>query len=176
MELCHLGNFTQGSIRSNSIQNNKMDWIRLLLSPWKEVGHCYALSFTETWMHGGIANSEIQMDVFSISCTEWNASLSGKILGSSLYEYMNNSSCTNDYFCAMLGTRGCFGSQVRTVYIPRELTTDIIIAVYIPPTLLLELMLMLAEPWVNFLGLSVSFILLILTASSICLGTLVMHH
>lgn len=119
--------------------DNKLDCLRLLLTSRKEIKHCCVLIFTETWLHEGICDSGIQLDGLASYRADRDTTATGKTRGGGLCVYINNSWCRNtaivSVHCSELVE--VLAVRCRPFYIPREFTAVIIMAVYIPPALML---------------------------------------
>ncbi|XP_072362773.1 uncharacterized protein [Scyliorhinus torazame] len=113
---------------------NKLDELNARLTSQREVRDCCVLCFTETWLTPASPDCAIQPEGFSIHWVNHTAS-SGKAKGGGVCLLINSSWCLD---VATLATYCSPDLEYLTVkcrpyYLPREFTSAIITAVYIPP-------------------------------------------
>ncbi|TWW82332.1 Janus kinase and microtubule-interacting protein 3 [Takifugu flavidus] len=114
---------------------NKMDELRLRLNHSKGLSDCNAMILTETWLNSGIPDTAIGLTGRSTHRADRTADDSGKTRGGGLCIYINKTWCTDS---ATL-RRHCSANveflmvKCRPFYLPREFTSVIITAAYIPP-------------------------------------------
>ncbi|KAK3536811.1 hypothetical protein QTP86_025588 [Hemibagrus guttatus] len=85
--------------------DNKLDYIRLQQTTWREYRDCCVFVFTETWLSDRVPDATIQLDGLTTFRADRNAAL--------CVEFVN---------------------VRRKFYLPREFTTVFIVGVYIPPS------------------------------------------
>ncbi|KAA0724168.1 putative RNA-directed DNA polymerase from transposon BS [Triplophysa tibetana] len=114
---------------------NKMDEIRLRIINNKRLLNCNVIIFTETWLHSGIPDNAIELAGYNTHRADRTAEESGKTRGGGLCIYVNKAWCTN----SVIVGRHCSANleflmvKCRPFYLPREFTSTIITAAYIPP-------------------------------------------
>ncbi|KAL0177325.1 hypothetical protein M9458_026219, partial [Cirrhinus mrigala] len=114
---------------------NKMDEIRLRINHSKRLWNCNVMIFTETWLNSDISDNAIALAEHHTFRADRTADDSGKTRGGGLCIYVNKAWCTNS---VILG-RYCSADleflmvKCRPFYLPREFTSTIITAAYIPP-------------------------------------------
>ncbi|KAL0200139.1 hypothetical protein M9458_003326, partial [Cirrhinus mrigala] len=114
---------------------NKMDEIRLRINHSKRLWNCNVMIFTETWLNSDISDNAIALAEHHTFRADRTADDSGKTRGGGLCIYVNKAWCTNS---VILG-RHCSADleflmvKCRPFYLPREFTSTIITAAYIPP-------------------------------------------
>uniref|UniRef100_A0AAY4BNL9 Reverse transcriptase domain-containing protein n=1 Tax=Denticeps clupeoides TaxID=299321 RepID=A0AAY4BNL9_9TELE len=112
-----------------------MDEIRLRINHSKKLWNCNVMIFTETWLNNGIPDNAIALAEHHILRADRTADDSGKTRGGGLCIYVNKAWCTNS---TIIG-RHCSANleflmvKCRPFYLPREFTSTIITATYIPP-------------------------------------------
>ncbi|MGL5101055.1 MAG: endonuclease/exonuclease/phosphatase family protein, partial [Plesiomonas sp.] len=114
---------------------NKMDEIRLRIINNKRLLNCNVIIFTETWLHSGIPDNAFELAGYNTHRADRTAEESGKTRGGGLCIYVNKAWCTN----SVIVGRHCSANleflmvKCRPFYLPREFTSTIIKAAYIPP-------------------------------------------
>ena len=112
-----------------------MEEIRLNITYSKRLLNCNVLIFTETWLNSGIPDNAIELAGRHTFRADRTLHGSGKTRGGGLCIYINKAWCTNS---AIVG-RHCSANleflmvKCRPFYLPREFTSTIITAAYIPP-------------------------------------------
>ena len=116
--------------------DNKMDEIRLMGSANRKVSDCCVVVFTETWLNENIPDSAIQLE--QLACYRADRALAegGKTRGGGLCVYIHEAWCRD----ATVVCKHC--SQLtefmivkcRPFYLPREISSILLVATYIPPT------------------------------------------
>lgn len=114
---------------------NKVDYLKLDLTTNHEVRDCCVIILTETWLNSSISDEAVSMEGFTTFRSDRSCVLSGKTRGGGVCIYNNNRWCNN----AKVISSHCSPDiefltiKCRPFYMPREFTTVIITAVYIPP-------------------------------------------
>ena len=114
---------------------NKMDELRLRITHSKRLLDCNVMVFTETWLHNDVPDNAIELTGRYTLRADRTADDSGKTRGGGLCIYVNKAWCTN----TVIVGRHCSANleflmvKCRPFYLPREFTSTIITAVYIPP-------------------------------------------
>ncbi len=113
---------------------NKIDELRLRITQRMFID-CNIMVFTETWLNSTIPNSTIELEGCNIYRADRMAVDSGKSKGGGVCLYVNRSWCSD----AVITKSHCSADieyifiKCRPFYLPREFTTAIIAAVYVPP-------------------------------------------
>ena len=116
-----------------SLENTIYD-LRLRLSYQRDIKHCNNLCFTETWLNDDTDN--IELAGFSMHWQNRNAT-SGKTMGGGLCLFVNKSWCAMSKIKEVL--RYCSPEaeslmiSCRPHYLPREFSSILFVAVYLPP-------------------------------------------
>lgn len=116
--------------------DNKMDNIRLMTSTNRKVRDCCVLVFTETWLNDNIPDSAIQLE--QLACYRADRALAdgGKTRGGGVCVYIRDAWCRD----ATVVGRHCSPLaefmivKCRPFYLPREISSILLVATYIPPT------------------------------------------
>ncbi|KAL0147888.1 hypothetical protein M9458_056809, partial [Cirrhinus mrigala] len=112
-----------------------MDKIRLRINHSKRLWNCNVMIFTETWLNSDISDNAIALAEHNTFRADRMADDSGKTRGGGLCIYVNKAWCTNS---VIIG-KHCSANleflmvKCRLFYLPREFTSTIITATYIPP-------------------------------------------
>ncbi|XP_073780295.1 uncharacterized protein [Danio rerio] len=112
-----------------------MDEIRLRINHSKRLWNCNVMIFTETWLNSGIPDNAVSLTEHHTFRSDRTADDSGKTRGGGLCIYINKAWCTN----SVVVGRHCSANleflmvKCRPFYLPREFTSTIISAAYIPP-------------------------------------------
>ena len=112
-----------GNVRS---LGNKMDELSALVKTQREYRECSLFCFSETWLHSHIPDSSVEVPGYSLIRGDRDCSKSRKKKGGGLALYVKERLCTPDIELLAVG--------MRPYYLPREFTSTITIAVYIPPS------------------------------------------
>ena len=124
-----------GNVRS---LGNKMDELSALVKTQREYRECSLFCFSETWLHSHIPDSSVEVPGYSLVRGDRDCSKSRKKKGGGLALYVSERWCNpglvsvKERFCTPdieLLTAG-----MRPYYLPREFTSTIVIAIYIPPS------------------------------------------
>uniref|UniRef100_A0A672I8N9 Reverse transcriptase domain-containing protein n=2 Tax=Salarias fasciatus TaxID=181472 RepID=A0A672I8N9_SALFA len=116
--------------------DSKMDDIRLLRSANRKVSDCCVLVFTETWLNDNIPDSAIQLE--QLTCYRSDRALveGGKIRGGGVCVYIREAWCQDATVvykhCSPLAEFMIV--KCRPFYLPREMSSILLVATYIPPT------------------------------------------
>lgn len=119
------------NVRSLAI---KIDELRLRLTQWMFID-CNIMVFAETWLNSTIPNSAIELEGRNIFRADRTAVDSGKSKDGGVCLYVNRSWCSD----AVITKSHCSADieyifiKCRPFYLPREFTTAIIAAMYVPP-------------------------------------------
>ncbi|KAK0146238.1 RNA-directed DNA polymerase from mobile element jockey [Merluccius polli] len=114
---------------------NKMDELRLRMTNSPRISNCNVTIFTETWLHNGTPDDAIKLAGYHTLRADRSADDSGKARGGGLCIYINKDWCTN----SVIVGRHCSANleflmvKCRPFYLPREFTSAIVTAAYIPP-------------------------------------------
>lgn len=114
--------------------DNKLDELRGRLTFQRDIKNCNVLIFTETWLDPSIPATAIQPEGFTIHRLDRTKD-SGKNKGGGVCFMINNSWCSD----VEILTSSCSPDlehlmiKCRPFYLPREFSSVIITAVYIPP-------------------------------------------
>ena len=95
-------------------------------SPHRMIMDCNIMIVTETWLNSGISNSAIKLDGRCLLPADRTADDCGKTWGGGLCIYVNKTWCTDTF----ITKSHCSAS--RPFYLPREFTSTIVTAAYIP--------------------------------------------
>ncbi len=115
--------------------DNKLDYIRLLRSTQRTVRDCCVFVFTETWLSNSVPDCAIQLD--QLTCYRAYRALveGGKRRGGGLCVYINDAWRRDTVVvckhCSPLVEFMII--KCRLFYLPKEYTTILLVAVYIPP-------------------------------------------
>ena len=116
--------------------DNKLDHIQLLRSAQQAVRDCCVFIFTESWLHEGIADSAVQLDQLTCYRADRIVTAGGKTRGGGLCVYINDAWCQDTVVirkhCTALVEFMLL--KCRPYYLPREFSSILLAAVYIPPT------------------------------------------
>ncbi|XP_058013047.1 uncharacterized protein LOC131185023 [Ahaetulla prasina] len=115
---------------------NKMDEIRLLNKYYSDFRNSAVLCFSETWLNESIENSSLNIPGFQIERSDRIPETSGKKKGGGLCLYINTTWC-QDFniiykFCD--NNLETLIINCKPYYSPREFSSFLLIAVYVPPT------------------------------------------
>lgn len=114
---------------------SKMDELRLHTRFGHEYWEANILVFTETWLREDIPNSMLDLEGFSTSRADHEAT-SGKSRGGGLSVYVSNSwysqYTVREKYCDPDLELLCL--SMRPIYLPREFGNIVICAVYVPPS------------------------------------------
>ncbi|KAI5617022.1 gastrula zinc finger protein XlCGF28.1-like [Silurus asotus] len=114
---------------------NKMEEIQLSITHSMKLQNCNVMIFTETWLHSGIPDNAIELAGRHTLRADRTLDGSGKTGGGGLCIYVNKAWCTN----SVTVKSHCSAKlkflmvKFRPFYLPREFTSTIITAAYIPP-------------------------------------------
>lgn len=116
---------------------NKLDDLRARIKFQRDIRDCNLLCFTETWLNPAVPDHAIQpAEFFSVHRMDRTRD-SGKSRGGGVCLMVNSSWCNSASVVPL--TRSCtpnlelLSIMCRPFYLPREFTSVIISAVYIPP-------------------------------------------
>ncbi|XP_032423388.1 uncharacterized protein LOC116723007 [Xiphophorus hellerii] len=124
-----------GNVRS---LGNKTDEITALVRTQKDYRECSIFCFTETWLHSLIPDSSVEVPGFSLVRGDRDLSKSRKKKGGGVALYVSERWCNpghvnvKEQICSPDIELLAVG--MRPYYLPREFTSAILIAVYIPPS------------------------------------------
>nr|XP_049583717.1 uncharacterized protein LOC125973509 [Syngnathus scovelli]XP_049583735.1 uncharacterized protein LOC125973515 [Syngnathus scovelli]XP_049605256.1 uncharacterized protein LOC125985971 isoform X2 [Syngnathus scovelli] len=114
---------------------NKMDELLLLTSRNTDFSRSAALCFVETWLSERTPHHAMELAGFRLTRADRSAELSGKSKGGGLCFYINERWCTDvmvlKEFCSPL--LETLFINCRPFYSPREFSSIVMAAVYIPP-------------------------------------------
>ncbi|KAM9793604.1 uncharacterized protein ACBT44_017988 [Syngnathus typhle] len=114
---------------------NKMDELLLLTSRNTNFSRSAALCFVETWLSERTPHHAVELAGFRLTRADRSAELSGKSKGGGLCFYTNERWCTDvtvlKEFCSPL--LETLFINCRPFYSPREFSSIVMAAVYIPP-------------------------------------------
>ncbi|CDR18940.1 unnamed protein product [Oncorhynchus mykiss] len=117
--------------------DNKVDEIRARVAFQRDIRDCNVLCFTETWLTGETVSESVQPAGFSMHRADRNKHLSGKKRGGGVCFMVNETWCGHNNiqelksFCSP--DLEFLTIKCRPHYLPREFSSIIITAVYIPP-------------------------------------------
>lgn len=112
-----------------------MDELRLCITNSKRIMDSNVMIFTETWLNSSFPDNAIELAGRYTHRADRTADGSGKTRGGGLCIYINKAWCTN----SVITERHCSPNveflmvKCRPYYLPRELTSVIVTAVYTPP-------------------------------------------
>lgn len=116
---------------------NKLDDLRARIKFQRDIRDCNLLCFTETWLNPAVPDHAIQpAEFFSVHRMDRTRD-SGKSRGGGVGLMVNSNWCNSASVVPL--TRSCtpnlelLSIMCRPFYLPREFTSVIISAVYIPP-------------------------------------------
>ena len=117
--------------------DNKADEIRARIAFQRDISDCNILYFTETWLSRDMLSESVQPSGFSMHGTNRDKLLSGKRKGGGVC-FMSNDSWCNHNNIQKLKSICSSNLELRTIkcwpfYLPREFSSVIVTAVYIPP-------------------------------------------
>lgn len=114
---------------------NKMDEIRLSITNNRRIMDSNVMIFTETWLNNSCPDNAIELAGRHTHRADRIADDSGKTRGGGLCIYINNAWCINSATTESHCSPNVEFLMVkcRPYYLPRELTSIILTAVYIPP-------------------------------------------
>ena len=112
-----------------------MDKLRLCITNNKRIMDSNVMIFTETWLNSNSPDSAIELAGRYTHRVDRTADGSGKTRGRGLCIYINNAWCTNSVTTESHCSPNVEFLMVkcRPYYLPRELTSVIVTAVYTPP-------------------------------------------
>ncbi|KAM7003411.1 uncharacterized protein LKV04_004454 [Tautogolabrus adspersus] len=114
---------------------NKMDELRLRITHSKRLMDCNVMIFTETWLNNGVPDDAIKLGGRHTLRADRIAADSGKTRGGGLCIYISKAWCTD----SVIVERHCSANleflmvKCRPFYQPREFSSTIVTAAYIPP-------------------------------------------
>lgn len=124
-----------GNVRS---LGNKTDELAALVKTQREYRECSIFCFSETWLHSHIPDSSVEVPGYSLVRGDRDFSSSKKKKGGGLALYVSERWCNPGHVNGK--ERLCtpdielLAVGMRPYYLPREFTSAIVIAVYIPPS------------------------------------------
>ncbi|XP_075955445.1 uncharacterized protein LOC142957475 [Anarhichas minor] len=124
-----------GNVRSLA---NKTDELGALVKPERDFRECSVMCFTETWLHADFPDHSASVPGFRTVRADRDVVQSGKKRGGGIAVYVNERWRNPDHVCV----KECFCSPdiellavgMRPYYLPREFTSAIVVAVYVPPS------------------------------------------
>ena len=114
---------------------HKMDELRLWITNNKRIMNTNIILITESWLNDGVPDSAIELQGLQFIRSDRTAEDCGKERGGGLLIYVNNSWCTDNVTLV----KHCSADlefvmiKSRPFYLPREFTSIITTAAYIPP-------------------------------------------
>jgi len=114
---------------------NKMDELRLWITTHKWIMDCNIMILTETWLDNSVPDSAIELAGCYMFRADRTADDSGKTRGGGLCIYVNKAWCTDTAIIESHCSPDLEYLMVkcRPFYLPREFTSTIVTAAYIPP-------------------------------------------
>ena len=112
-----------------------MDELRLRITTNKWITDCNIMVFTETWLNSELPDNAIELAGRYVLRADRTAGDSGKTRGGGLCIYVNKTWCTD----TTITESHCSANleflmvKCRPFYLPREFTSTVITAAYIPP-------------------------------------------
>ncbi|KAM7404158.1 hypothetical protein PAMA_004542 [Pampus argenteus] len=124
-----------GKVRS---LGNMMDELSVLVKTQREYRECSIFCFTETWLHSHIHANSVGLPGYSLVRGDRDCSSSRKKKGGGIALFVSERWCNPGH--VNLKERLCtpdielLAVGMRQYYLPREFTSTIVMAVYIPPS------------------------------------------
>ncbi|XP_055495637.1 uncharacterized protein LOC129699672 [Leucoraja erinacea] len=126
---------TRNCSETGNMRRSKIDELRLRITTHRRIADCNAMVFTEPWLNDNIPDNAIELEGRTVFRADRTAEDSSKTKGSGLCIYVNNTWCTD---VVRIGSH-CSADleylmiKCRPFYLPREFTSTVITAVYVPP-------------------------------------------
>lgn len=114
---------------------NKMDELSLLNRTNKDFSLSAVLCFTETWLADSVPDSALHLHGFHLHRADRDTELSGKEKGGGICFYINQGWCTDVTVLMRICSPNLESLFLNCTpfYCPREFSSAVLVAVYVPP-------------------------------------------